>query len=87
MKTLFMALFECYNIPKLLVRVSSMFNEGKVLKEDIDFDYAIVFKVKVIVWQQDEILDFGGIIEDYNKDTVKINGTYFMRNACEFRVR
>lgn len=60
---------------------------GKILKKDIDFDYAIVNKINVIVLKQHEILDFGGIIEDYNKDTVKINGTYFMRNACEFRVR
>jgi hypothetical protein len=34
-------------------------------------------QLHVTVYQQDELLDVGGIIEKHTKDTVKINGGYF----------
>jgi hypothetical protein len=44
------------------------------------------YGIHVTVYQQDELLDTGGIIEKQTKDTVKINGYYFFKNACQFVV-
>jgi hypothetical protein len=38
------------------------------------------------VYQHDELLDVGGIIEKQTIDTVKINGSYFFKHACQFIV-
>jgi hypothetical protein len=38
------------------------------------------------VYQQDELLDVGDIIEKHTQDTVKINGSYFWKRACKFVV-
>jgi hypothetical protein len=38
------------------------------------------------VYQQDELLDVGGIIEKQTIDTVKINGNYFWKSTCQFIV-
>jgi hypothetical protein len=38
------------------------------------------------VYQQDELLDVGGIIEKHTKDAVKISGSYFFKRTCQFVV-
>jgi len=59
----------------------------KILRSEADFDNAILFQIKVIVWQQDKILDYGGTIEHHTHDSVYINGIYYLKATCEFRVR
>lgn len=61
--------------------------KNKPLIFDADFDLAIILKTPVTVWQDNEILDYGGVVESYDDGTVIINGAHFMRNNCEFRIR
>jgi len=64
-----------------------MYKRGTVLRTDADFDHAVWFGWDVEVWQDGEILDPGGCIELITANAVKINGAYYMRRNCEFRVR
>lgn len=64
-----------------------MFKKNQVLRMPVDFDNAIFMGIPIIVWQDGEILDYGGEIEKHNDEAVKINGAYFFKNTCEFRVR
>ncbi|QOH62385.1 hypothetical protein [Paenibacillus polymyxa] len=61
------------------------------LQTDIEFLAAALSRVKVYVVKplnEDmmEIIDYGGMIERYTPDVVKINGSYFFRKQFEFRV-
>ncbi|WP_264453539.1 hypothetical protein [Paenibacillus polymyxa] len=63
----------------------------KVLKSDIELFAAALSQVRVYVVQplsEDliDIVDYGGPIERYTPESIKINGNYFMRNQFEFRV-
>jgi hypothetical protein len=49
-----------------LLTTSGQFNE--------QFNDAMLRQLHVTVYQQDELLDVGGIIEKQTKDVVKING-------------
>jgi hypothetical protein len=64
-----------------------VYKNGLILKTDADFDNAIFFGLNINVWQDNEILDYGGIIESYSKDAVRINGAYYLKATCEFKVR
>ncbi|WP_353505574.1 hypothetical protein [Paenibacillus terrae] len=33
-----------------------------------------------------EVVDYGGTVEKFSPDSIKINGKYFMRDQFEFRV-
>ncbi|MGO4374494.1 hypothetical protein AB4Z21_27815 [Paenibacillus sp. MCAF20] len=43
--------------------------------------------INVITWQDGEIIDYGGLIEQQDELTVTINGMYYVKTACEFKVR
>ncbi|QNR64997.1 hypothetical protein IAQ67_13755 [Paenibacillus peoriae] len=63
----------------------------KVLKSDIELFAAALSQVRVYVVQPlDEdlidIVDYGGPIERYTPESIKINGSYYFRKQFEFRV-
>ncbi|UHA72049.1 hypothetical protein [Paenibacillus sp. 481] len=53
----------------------------KLLNND-DLERMMVFKrpVRVVFDDIEEV----GLIESHNDTTVKINGSYFMKNSCQF---
>jgi hypothetical protein len=64
-----------------------MLKSGSVLQTEADFDNAMWIGLPVSVWQAGEILDYGGPIEQHTTDAVRINGAYYLKAVCEFRVR
>ncbi|WP_342426522.1 hypothetical protein [Paenibacillus sp. FSL L8-0158] len=63
----------------------------KVLKSDIELFAAALSQVKVYIVQllgEDfiSVVDYGGTIEKFSPDSVKIAGAYYIRNQFEFRV-
>lgn len=64
-----------------------MFKMGTVLDTPEKFGTAMVTQLHVAVYQQGELISFGGPIQDYSSIAVKINNSYFMIKSCEFRVR
>jgi hypothetical protein len=57
--------------------------KGKFLKDNGDFQRAIVFQRDVEVWLDGE-QDTVGKIEAFTDETVKINGSYYVREVCQF---
>lgn len=63
----------------------------KVLESDTDFLAAALAQSKVSVWYREDsnpighLMDYGGIVEGYTPDLIKINGSYFVRKKFEFR--
>lgn len=55
-----------------------------LLYKSSHFNAAIENKWHVAVYQQDEILDEGGVIESQTLESIKINGNYFMKANCQF---
>ncbi|MCK6075366.1 MULTISPECIES: hypothetical protein [Paenibacillus] len=51
------------------------------------FEKAIQNKWHVIVYQQEEVLDEGGIIERQTLKTVVIGGNHFIKENCQFFAR
>ncbi|MDF2657779.1 MAG: hypothetical protein K0Q94_570 [Paenibacillus sp.] len=64
-----------------------MFQKGQTLQNHVDFDNAMYFSAPVTVWQNGTILDYGGQIEKHTDDAVWINGGYYLKAVCEFRIR
>ncbi|WP_258298221.1 hypothetical protein [Paenibacillus peoriae] len=63
----------------------------KVLKWDIELFAAALGQVRVYVIQPlgenwVSVIDYGGTIEKFSPDSVKIAGAYYIRNQFEFRV-
>ncbi|WP_339246939.1 hypothetical protein NST58_06770 [Paenibacillus sp. FSL R10-2796] len=64
----------------------------KVLVSDSEFLAAALSQSKVTVWfrlEQDpmgHIMDYGGIVEGYTPDSIKLAGAHFVRGRFEFRV-
>ncbi|MFC7559903.1 hypothetical protein ACFQ5D_09300 [Paenibacillus farraposensis] len=63
----------------------------KVLKSDVELFAAALSQVRVYVIQplnEDivSVVDYGGTIEKFSPESIKINGSYFFRNQFEFRV-
>jgi hypothetical protein len=63
-----------------------MLAAGHFLKHSADFDNAMFFGIAVEVWQQDEILE-DGFIQNHNEEYVMIDGGYFPKASCQFKVR
>ncbi|WP_342409781.1 hypothetical protein [Paenibacillus sp. FSL R10-2778] len=62
----------------------------KVITSDADLLAAALAQVRVYVVQvgedaSDSIIDYGGVIQKYTPDFVKIADTYYTRTAHEFR--
>lgn len=68
-----------------------MNNTYKVLESDNDFFVAALSQSKVSVWYREDpdpighLMDYGGIVEGYTPDSIKINGSRFVRQRFEFR--
>ncbi|MCP3746698.1 hypothetical protein [Paenibacillus sp. A3M_27_13] len=63
----------------------------KVLKSEIELFAAALNQTRVYVVQslgEDmvSVVDYGGTIEKFSPDSVKIAGAYYIRNQFEFRV-
>lgn len=65
----------------------SMFDKNKCLVYDVDLHNAMIMGASVIVWQEGIILDYGGQIQRYDDEVVVINDQFFVRSACEFKVK
>lgn len=63
----------------------------KVLENDKDFFTAALAQSKVSVWYREDpdpighLMDYGGIVEGYTPESIKIAGSYFVRERFEFR--
>ncbi|MFS0871745.1 hypothetical protein [Paenibacillus xylanilyticus] len=56
----------------------------ELLYEASHFEKAIQNQWHIIVYQQDEILDEGGIIERQTLETVVIGGNHYIKKSCQF---
>lgn len=65
----------------------------KVLENDKDFFTAALAQSKVSVWYREypdpigHLMDYGGIIEGYTPESIKIAGARFIRERFEFRAK
>ncbi|ODA07621.1 MULTISPECIES: hypothetical protein [Paenibacillus] len=62
----------------------------KVLKSDIELLTAALSQVRVYVVQPlgenlIDIVDYGGTVEKITPESIKIDGSYFLRSQFEFR--
>ncbi len=64
-----------------------MFKSNYILKTPVDFDNAMLFGVNISVWQQNEIIDYGGKITANTVYSVDINDGKYLKSVCEFKVR
>jgi hypothetical protein len=64
-----------------------MLKSGSILRTSADFDNAMMFQLNVIVWQDGEIIDYGGNIESFTDASIRINDCHYFRTSCEFKVR
>lgn len=58
--------------------------KNRLLFKASHFSTAIENKLHIAIYQQDVILDEGGVIELQTLKSVKINGSYFMKKNCQF---
>lgn len=64
-----------------------VFKSGFILATDAHLSAAMFNKTPVMAWQDGEMIDNGGVIEKQDDHTVTINNMYYMKSACEFKVR
>ncbi|MEK3771082.1 hypothetical protein MKY14_21300 [Paenibacillus sp. FSL R5-0887] len=63
----------------------------KVLESDAEFLTAALTQSKVSVWYREtpdpigHLMDYGGLVEGYTPDSIKIAGSRFVRLRFEFR--
>jgi hypothetical protein len=63
----------------------------KLLVTDSEFLTAALAQSKVSVWYREDpdpigyIMDYGGIVEGYRPDSIKLAGAHFVRERFEFR--
>ncbi|MDH6427295.1 MULTISPECIES: hypothetical protein [unclassified Paenibacillus] len=63
----------------------------KVLENDTDFLTAALAQSNVSVWFRlapdpiGHLMDYGGIVEGFTPESIKISGSRFMRKRFEFR--
>ncbi|CAI6023035.1 hypothetical protein PAECIP112173_00327 [Paenibacillus sp. JJ-100] len=62
----------------------------RVLREDMDFFAAALSQERVSVWQVleegEQLMDYGGPIEEYSPFSIKIMGERYFRSVFEFRL-
>jgi hypothetical protein len=64
-----------------------MFKSGFLLETDHHLQAAMFNKSNVIVWQDDEIIYYGGPIESFTENSITILGNRFLKETCQFRIR
>ncbi|WP_445935349.1 hypothetical protein [Paenibacillus sp. FSL L8-0463] len=63
----------------------------KVLESDTDFLTAALAQSKVSVWYREDpdpighLIDYGGIVEGYTPESIRVADSWFMRERFEFR--
>lgn len=63
----------------------------RVLSNDTDFLVAALAQSQVSVWYRESpdsighLMDYGGVVEGYTPESIKINGARFVRERFEFR--
>ncbi|MGP0579178.1 hypothetical protein ACTP13_19525 [Paenibacillus peoriae] len=58
----------------------------KTLITDVDLLAAALAQARVTVYEKDgRIADYGGVLEKYTPESVKISGTYFRRGEYVFK--
>jgi len=68
-----------------------LINTYKILESDTDFLAAAIAQSKVSVWYREDtdpighLMDYGGIVEGYTPESIKIAGAKFVRHRFEFR--
>jgi hypothetical protein len=64
-----------------------MFKSGFILSTDDQLEAAMFNKTEICVWQQVNMLDYGGQIEAVTENAVTINGEKYLKATCESQVR
>jgi hypothetical protein len=73
-----------------------MFKSGFILSTPQHIEAAMHNQTPVTVWIQGKIVDYGGVIEEYNGSSVRINGEWIALvirdgnkeiHPCELRIR
>jgi len=63
----------------------------KVLATDMDFLTVALNQVRVSVWHvlgdREHIIEYGGPLEEYSPESIKIMGKRYFRNTFEFRAQ
>lgn len=54
------------------------------MKSDMELFAAALAGVRVYIVADSKIVDYGGIVEEYTQDYVRIGGTWYLRESCEF---
>jgi len=57
------------------------------LKSDMELFAAALAGVRVTVFADGKIVDYGGNVEEYTSDSVRIGGTWYLRGSFVFRVQ
>lgn len=64
-----------------------MIKSGFLVTKYSHFDAAMQSGQPITVYQDDEILDYGGPIQHHDIYKVTINGIHYVKTACVFVVR
>ncbi|MCM3130368.1 hypothetical protein [Paenibacillus sp. MER 78] len=57
----------------------------RVLNDDQDFFVAAISQARVTIFNEGQIVDYGGTIEKYSPEAIKIAGTLLYEGLYEFR--
>ncbi|MEK4047594.1 hypothetical protein NSU18_28715 [Paenibacillus sp. FSL H8-0048] len=75
-----------------MIGIELLTTKHKILESDTDLLLAALAQFKVSVWYQAEpdpighLMDYGGLVEGYTPESIKIAGALFNREHFEFRV-
>ncbi|MGO4181204.1 hypothetical protein AB4Z17_08490 [Paenibacillus sp. TAF43_2] len=64
-----------------------MFKSGFSLTTDAHLLAAMFNKTPVVAYQDNEIIDYGGVIQQIHPNTIKINGMHYLKANCDFKIR
>jgi len=65
----------------------SLFAKGKQLRTDADFQNAIWFQKWVDIYRHGDLVEYGGVIETFDTESVTINGGYYLREKWQLIIR
>lgn len=63
-----------------------MLKHDDILINPVDFDNAIYFALPIEVYMKEGSLQETGIIESHTENKICINGGYYLKSACLFKV-
>jgi hypothetical protein len=62
-----------------------MYRSGYLLKTDVDFDNAIIFRLIISITQQDMHVG-SGYIKSHNSELVYVSNLTVSKELCEFKI-